>query len=119
MYSRNAAMAAVVFDISSRRSFEDSKEGYQTYRIPTQDASQFCFLIAHKSDLDMQISLGEIRFYVQEANNHFFVTSAKSGDGIGDLFETMDEKLIMRSESRVTINMVTTMLKLRQTEQEK
>jgi Ras-related protein Rab-5C len=119
MYSRNAAIIAVVFDITSQRSFEDAKEWCETYRSPARDDSQLCFLIANKSDLDRQTNLCEVRAYAQEANAHFFVTSAKSGEGIGNLFDTMGDKLIMRSESRVTRNMVTAMSKLRQKEQEK
>jgi Ras-related protein Rab-5C len=118
MYSRNAAILAVVFDITSQSSFEEAKEWCQTYRSPAHDDSQLCFLIANKSDLETQIALCQVRSYAQDANAHFFITSAKTGEGIGDLFETMGEKLIMRSESRVTRSMVTAMSKLRKKEQE-
>jgi Ras-related protein Rab-5C len=118
MYSRNAAVLAVVFDITSQPSFDDAKQWCETYRSSANDDSQLCFLIANKSDLEGHISLCQVRSYAQDANAYFFITSAKSGEGIGDLFETMGERLIMRSESRVTRNMVTTMSKLRQKEQE-
>jgi len=88
LYYRNANAGIVVFDKSNRATFNsvkywiDSLEHYAVKNI---------FVVGNKNDLKSQVSDEEIKKHVKEY--HYVNTSAKTGENINSLFETIASQI--------------------------
>ena len=87
-YYKNSVCACVVYDISSRSSFENIQSWIDDCTKQTAK-SVLLLLIGNKSDLKDQreVSYEEGEAYAKEHNMLFLETSAKTGNNIGDIFE--------------------------------
>lgn len=88
LYYRNAAAAIIVFDVTSRSSF-DHVPGWLG-EIRAQGARRMVIgLAANKVDLKRQVSQEESREFARANDLVYGETSAKTGAGITDLFKAL------------------------------
>ena len=103
-YFRSAAAAIIVYDISNRQSFLNCDGWLKSFRESGPDQS-LVFLVGNKLDMDkpqtessdqslreVQTSEGE-KWAKENKCTAFFETSAKTGDNVGKLFETVINQL--------------------------
>ena len=105
-YFRSAAAALIVYDITNRQSFLNCDSWLKSFRETSPDQS-LVFLVGNKLDMDtpkleddnsskslreVQTSEGE-KWAKENKCIAFFETSAKTGDNISKLFETVIDKL--------------------------
>jgi small GTP-binding protein len=95
MYCRNALALVVVFDISSPTSFEESKEWCFRYRSPDVER-QAMYFVGNKIDLEPGISEADAAEFALSVGADFFMTSAKTGQGIMALFQAVATGLVTK-----------------------
>jgi small GTP-binding protein len=98
MYCRNALALIVVFDISSRDSYEESKEWCFRCRSPDIERQDIYF-VANKIDLSPGIAEEDAAEFAQSVGAEFFMTSAKTGQGIITLFQAVATGLATKMTS--------------------
>lgn len=93
MYYRGASAAIIVYDITSRESFEGAKSWISEIK-KTSDTNIF-FLVGNKCDLygTRSVNLEEAELYSYTNNIFFTETSARSGYNINNLFKVVGQKL--------------------------
>jgi Ras-related protein Rab-5C len=105
MYYRGAQAAIIVYDISSRDSFEKAKNWVsELHEKSTSD--QVVAFVGNKNDLSQrEITKEEGEKFASEKNLIFFETSALEGTNITPLFQTLAKKIprnSVNSQYRVT-----------------
>ena len=96
-YYRGANAAFVVFDLTSRISFNSISEWIQNYyNYSNPNSEKNVVLIGNKSDLkeSREITEEEINKFVVNNNIKYFETSAKNGENIDECFYYIAEKLM-------------------------
>ena len=92
-YYKNSACALVVYDISSRDSFNNVSTWIEDCRNNSSEKI-FMVLIGNKSDLadKRQVSTEEGRELAEKYEMKFYETSAKTGENVNDIFnDSVDE----------------------------
>lgn len=99
MYYRNANAALCVYDITSRSSFNKAQDWIKELKKQAPEGIVIC-LVGNKLDLvdERQVEEQEVISYVQELNqenDNVIMTecSAKSGDGVLDIFNKIGRAL--------------------------
>jgi Ras-related protein Rab-5C len=88
MYYRNAQAAVVVYDITKPASLEKAKAWVK--ELSRQANSEIVIaLVGNKLDLTRSVQTDEAQAYATEANLLFFEASAKTGDGVMDIFNNV------------------------------
>ena len=114
-YYRGANAAFIVFDLTSRKSFESVSEWIENYyKYSNPDYERHVILIGNKSDLKNEriITENEIDDFVKLNKIKYFETSAKNGENIDESFlfiaeqlmKDADEKGILYNEKSGNIN---------------
>lgn len=106
MYYRGAAAAVVVFDIQNKDSFKRAQSWVEELR-EQGEPNALIALCANKVDLNPNTDLGDKEMYANEKDLMFFRTSAKTGEGIIDMFAEITAVLIeeeLKEEPKDTIN---------------
>jgi small GTP-binding protein len=90
LYYRNAVAAVVVYDITSRESFEGVAVWVDAFKA-VAGADGAVFLVGNKTDLEDKraISFEEGAELAKERQYEFYETSAKTADGVADLFRAV------------------------------
>jgi Ras-related protein Rab-5C len=91
MYARRAAGLVVVFDASDSSTFKEARQWWETCREGAGGLQRVWF-VANKIDLDHG-SLSDEREFAAASDAGFHVTSAKTGQGIMELFQEIAEQL--------------------------
>ena len=94
LFYKDANVAILVYDITSKQSFDELK-GYWANQVKESGPTDILLVIcANKSDLINieQVDEEEARNYAKEIGALFCLTSAKSADGISDLFLQIAQK---------------------------
>ena len=102
-YYRGANAAFVVFDLTSRVSFNSISEWIQNYyNYSNPNSEKNVVLIGNKSDLkeSREITEEEINKFVVNNNIKYFETSAKNGENIDECFYFIAEKLMKDLEEK-------------------
>ena len=102
-YYRGANAAFVVFDLTSKKSFNALNEWIQNYyKYSNPDSEKNVVLIGNKSDLieEREITEEEINNFVKDNNIKYFETSAKDGKNVDECFYYISEKLMKQYENK-------------------
>jgi small GTP-binding protein len=95
LYYRNAMAAILVFDITSRRTFESLTNWYNEFI--QNSSSKTVFVAANKTDLlesrEAAVSKPEIRAWCADHHAVEFFVSARFGDNVRQMFITIGDKL--------------------------
>ena len=102
-YYRGANAAFVVFDLTSKSSFDsvsDWIENYYKYSNP--DSEKHVILIGNKSDLkeNREVTQEQIDNFTLNNKIKYFETSAKNGENIEECFYFIAEKLMNDLEEK-------------------
>ena len=102
-YYRGANAAFIVFDLTSRKSFESVSEWIENYyKYSNPDYERHVILIGNKSDLKNEriITEDEIDDFVKLNKIKYFETSAKSGENIDESFLFIADKLMKDADEK-------------------
>ena len=102
-YYRGANAAFVVFDLTSKKSFNALNEWIQNYyKYSNPDSEKSVVLIGNKSDLieEREITEEEINNFVKDNNIKYFETSAKDGKNVDECFYYISEQLMKQYENK-------------------
>ena len=102
-YYRGANAAFVVFDLTSKSSFDSVGEWIENYyKYSNPDSEKYVVLIGNKSDLKekRQITEEEIFDFAKNNKIKYFETSAKNGENIEECFNFIAEKLMKDLEEK-------------------
>mmetsp|Transcript_75319 Transcript_75319/g.140447 ORF Transcript_75319/g.140447 Transcript_75319/m.140447 type:complete len:203 (-) Transcript_75319:50-658(-) len=97
MYYRGAAAAVIVYDISSKESYDAAK----SWVTELQNTDTLIALAGNKSDLpaqQRQVDREVAQAYAEEMNILFMETSAKDGQNVTELFNQIADKLPKQSK---------------------
>jgi len=96
MYYRGAAAAVVVYDITSKESFDAAK----SWVVELQSTDTLIALAGNKSDLDASrvIDSETARAYADSMGILYMETSAKSGQNVNELFHEIAVRLPKQSK---------------------
>jgi len=99
MYYRSARVAVVVYDITSDASLEKAKAWIKELQRQADPNIIIC-LAGNKADLTdrREVSTEAAQNYASEENALFYETSAKSGEGVTEMFNAIAEKLAASSD---------------------
>ncbi len=102
-YYRGADAAFVVFDLSSKTSFNSLNEWIESYyKFSNPDVEKNVILIGNKCDLvdEREVTNEEIEKFIKDNDIHYFETSAKEGKNIDESFHFIAERLIKQYENK-------------------
>lgn len=96
MYYRNANCAVVVYDITQTASLEKARTWIRELQRQA-DPSIVIALCGNKSDLAArrQVTQEEAKKYADEEGLMWGETSAKSGEGVSDIFTAIGEDMLL------------------------
>lgn len=98
MYYRDAAAAILIFDKTNPASLDNLKDWIDELDSKVDMNKMVIAIVMNKADLpDEVISPEEIKELYEKRNFLFFKTSAKSGEGVHQLFEAVAKELYKRS----------------------
>jgi small GTP-binding protein len=102
-YYRGANAAFVVFDLTSKPTFDCLDEWIQNYyKYSNPDSEKNVVLIGNKSDLvnRREVNEEDIEKFANNNNLMYFETSAKDGKNIDECFYFIAEKLLKQFENK-------------------
>ena len=107
---KNTQGIFLVFDISSKLSFDDL-QCWISLVAEAQDPKTFPFIIiANKIDLELEgkrvVTKGEAQAFAYKYGLPLFETSAKSGQGVEEAFQTLIQKVYDRNKEKKNPNFV-------------
>ena len=105
IYFRNASAAIAVFSLTSRKSFEGLQKWIDSF-IETAGGSAIVYIAANKCDCvdDIEVPIEEAKKYATEKSYKFYVTSAKTGEGIHELFDELAQDLQHTKEKKESLS---------------
>ena len=102
-YYRGANAAFVVFDLTSKSSFDCLNEWIENYyKYSNPDSEKNVVLIGNKCDLvdKREVTEEEIEEFTKDNHIIYFETSAKDGKNIDECFYFIAEKLVKQYENK-------------------
>ena len=102
-YYRGANAAFVVFDLTSKSSFDSVSEWIENYyKYSNPDSEKHVILIGNKSDLkeNREVTQEQIDNFTLNNKIKYFETSAKNGENIEECFYFIAEKLMNDLEEK-------------------
>ncbi|KAH0791119.1 small GTP-binding protein [Histomonas meleagridis] len=99
LFYQKANIALIIFDLTDRDSFEQALEWSEQACDQSSDAPLQQILVGNKCDLDnKKISIEEMQECGEKMHAPVFQTSAKTGEGINLLFESVVELLSLDNQ---------------------
>jgi len=101
MYYKDAKAALVVYDIGSMDTFSGIEYWVDALSDNVKKDGTVLFLVGNKKDIDLSARRVETAFASKFAADHgmmFTEVSAKTGDGVADLFRDLAEELAKRNK---------------------
>nr|CCA22779.1 Rab21/Rab5 family GTPase putative [Albugo laibachii Nc14] len=102
MYYRNAKAAILVFDLQHEITFEKIIEWLQDLRHHVSSDIVLA-VVGNKSDCASQFDFSKAQAFAQEIGALVFRTSAKTGEGIQFLFESVAAELLKQYEDKMRL----------------
>ena len=102
-YYRGANAAFIVFDLTSKQSFECLNEWIENYyKYSDPNSEKNVVLIGNKCDLvdRREITQEEIDKFIKDNNIMYYETTAKTGQNIDECFYFIAEKLVKEFENK-------------------
>ena len=99
MYYRKASIVFTVFDLNNRKSFDGVKKWI--HDVKKAEPTAMIYLLANKCDLPQMIEKEEYENYAKEENLELVICSAKTGQGLQDLFSNIHHRLSQRPELEI------------------
>ena len=96
LYYRDAQVALLTYDITNESSFTSIDFWIKELKYKVENENMILCLVGNKCDVgpdDRKISTVRGKNFAQENNMIFYETSAKTGEGIKDLFVTIANKV--------------------------
>ena len=96
LYYRDAQVALLTYDITNETSFTSIDFWIKELKYKVENENMILCLVGNKCDVnpdDKKISTVKGKNFAQENNMIFYETSAKTGEGIKDLFVTIANKV--------------------------
>ena len=96
LYYRDAQVAILTYDITNESSFNSIEFWIQELKYKVENENMILCLVGNKCDVSQEerkISTIKGKNFAQENNMIFYETSAKTGDGVKDLFVTIANKV--------------------------
>ena len=96
LYYRDAQVAILTYDITNESSFASIDFWIEELKFKVENENMILCLVGNKSDVtqdERKVSKDKAKNFAQENNMIFYETSAKTGDGIKDLFVTIANKI--------------------------
>jgi small GTP-binding protein len=91
-YARSACAALVVFDLSVADTFHGLERWIQEFQTIGCEGC-VSYVVGNKADLTVTVSKVEASNWAAEASVSFFAVSAKTGDGIEEMFHHIAEEI--------------------------
>lgn len=92
MYYRNANAAIVVFDLTSPTSFGRAKIWVRELQLQAEEGIVVA-LAGNKYDLERQVDKEMAQAYATDAGLLYYECSAKTGEGVGQIFRDLAERM--------------------------
>ena len=95
LYYRDAQVALLTYDITNESSFSGIEFWIEELKYKVENDNMILFLVGNKSDVnneERKISKNQGKKFADDNNMIFYETSAKTGDGVKDLFNDVARK---------------------------
>ncbi|KAH0788496.1 small GTP-binding protein [Histomonas meleagridis] len=101
IYFQNASAAVIVFSFTNRESFDSLQQQIRQF-IDIAGEDTVIFIAANKADLadDFEISIEEAKQWASDSKYRVFLTSAKSGEGIKQLFAELAADIYHKNQHK-------------------
>ena len=96
LYYRDAQVAILTYDITNESSFSSIEFWIQELKFKVENENMILCLVGNKCDVnsnERKITTQKGKNFAQDNNMIFFETSAKTGEGVKDLFVTIANKV--------------------------
>ena len=96
LYYRDAQVAILTYDITNESSFNSIEFWIKELRYKVENENMILCLVGNKCDVNInerKIMTNKGKNYANENNMIFYETSAKTGEGVKDLFVTIANKV--------------------------
>ena len=93
---RDAQVAILTYDITNESSFSSIEFWIQELKYKVENENMILCLVGNKCDVnsnERKITTQKGKNFAQDNNMIFFETSAKTGEGVKDLFVTIANKV--------------------------
>ena len=96
MFFKDAAVALIVYDVTSKKSFEEIKAYWMDLVKENGPKKVIMYIVGNKTDLLDQevVSEDKAREYAESENVYFWLTSAKNSTGIDELFNEIGNQYL-------------------------
>jgi small GTP-binding protein len=100
VYYRNSSGAIVVYDVTNRQSFDDMPDWITAFTGVAEPNSSI-IIVGNKSDLSgVQVPIDQAKSWAAARDYELIITSAKTGDGIEQLFHKIGKILVGKPQAR-------------------
>lgn len=104
IYYRDAVAAIIVYDQTDQESANAIKTWYEAFRS-TVKAQSVITIVGNKDDLENKIVANEpIKSWAEENGFGFFLSSAKTGTNINEIFQDLVKRLVENQKIEITAN---------------
>ena len=96
LYYRDAQVAILTYDITNESSFNSIEFWIKELKYKVENENMILCLVGNKCDVnvnDRKITTNKGKTYANENNMIFYETSAKTGEGVKDLFVNIANKV--------------------------
>ena len=96
MFFKDAAVALLVYDITTKKSFDEIKSYWMNLVKENGPKKVIMYIVGNKNDLieQQQVKEEEVREYATNQKVSIWFTSAKTSNGIDELFEEIGKKYL-------------------------
>ena len=103
LYYRDAQVAILTYDITNESSFNSIEFWIKELRYKVENENMILCLVGNKCDVNInerKIMTNKGKNYANENNMIFYETSAKTGEGVKDLFVTIANKVFEQQKNK-------------------